>query len=222
MSVNADDDYCAMAKRAAASAQCDQNEPAVTISRADDATHGNFESLIQRIQSPALCAVAQLWREARGTRPMPSWVELPAIALKPYFPMLWGFQFDRKTGDITGRLSGDKFDKWVGPDFQGGRLQDLFSRHSCAEGHPTKLYSRTMYEEAKQVLTKTVTTPLVARCSGRLFTVEDFDVTGERLIFPMSEDGKTGDGIFGASDYWPPPLLGPVELVHENLEWYTI
>jgi hypothetical protein len=225
VSGNAENNDVAMAEkaeRAAAAAQCDRNEPAVAISRAGDAAHGTFESLIHRIQSPALRTVAQLWHEGRGTRRMPSWAELPAIALMPYFPMLWGFQFDRKTSDITGRLSGDRFDKWVGPDFQGGRLQDLSSRHGGEEGHQTRLYSRAMYEEAKQVFTKVVTTPLVARCSGRLFTVEDFDVTGERLIFPISEDGNTGDGIFGASDYWPPPLLGPVELVHENLEWYTI
>jgi hypothetical protein len=59
-----------------------------------------------------------------------------------------------------------------------------------------------------------VTTPLAFRSSGRLFTVRDYDVTGERIALPLAEDGKTGDGIFGASEYWPPPLLGLLELVH--------
>jgi hypothetical protein len=136
--------------------------------------------------------------------------------------MLWGFQFDPNTGDISGRLAGDKWDKWIGLDFQGGRLQDLLSRSSCEEGHPTKLYSGPMYQEAKQFLTRIATTPLAVRTSGRLFTVEDYVVRGERIGLPMSEDGETGDGIFGASEYWPPPLLGPFELIHENLEWYTI
>jgi hypothetical protein len=79
-----------------------------------------------------------------------------------------------------------------------------------------------MYGEAKQIMTWIALKSLAARSSGRLFIVKDFVVTGERIGLPMAEDGETGDGIFGASDYWPPPLLGPVELVHENLEWYTI
>jgi hypothetical protein len=220
-----DHNYVAKAEQvesAAPAAPCDQNEPAVAISRADDGTRGNFESLIHHIQSPALRAVAQLWHEARGTRRMPSWVELPVIALKPYFPMLWGIQYNPDTGDLTARLTGDRVDKWVGPDFEGARLQDLSSRFTDEEGHPTKLYSRRMYEEAKPILTRIAMTPLALRESGRLFTVKDFVVTGERICLPMSEDGRTGDGIFGASDYWPPPLLGPVHLVHENMEWYTI
>jgi hypothetical protein len=60
------------------------------------------------------------------------------------------------------------------------------------------------------------------RSSGRLFTVDGHIVTGERIAFPLAEDGQTGDGILGASDYTPPPLLGPFKFVLENVEWYAI
>ena len=188
----------------------------------NDPARGDFKSLILRIESPALRAVAQHWHEARGNKRMPSWTDLSTSTMSTYFKMLWGLQYDPETGDLTGRLLGDKIGKWVGPDFQGARLQDLFSRSTYQEPHPTRLYSRSMYEEASQILTRIVTTPLAARSSGRLFTVEDFVVTGERIGLPMAADGKTGDGILGASDYVAPPLLGPVKLVHENLEWYEI
>jgi hypothetical protein len=136
--------------------------------------------------------------------------------------MLWGIQYNPGTGNLTGKLSGDRIGKWVGPDFQGVRLQDLFSRATDEEDHPARLYSRSMYEEARQILTRIITTPLAARSSGRLFTVEDFVVRGERIGLPMSADGNTGDGILGASDDVAPPLVGPVRLVHENLEWFEI
>jgi hypothetical protein len=47
-------------------------------------------------------------------------------------------------------------------------------------------------------------------------------VTGERIALPLAEDGKTGDAVFGASDFVSPPLLKPAELVYENVEWYKI
>ena len=184
--------------------------------------NGDFECFLHRVASPALRAVAWHWHEARENNRMPSWADLSTSALSSHFKMLWGFQYDPETGDLTGRLSGDKFAKWVGSDFQGGRLQDLFSRTACEGAPPSRLYSRAMYQEAKQILTRIVTTPLAARSSGRLFRVGDFVVTGERIGLPMAADGKTGDGILGASDYFAPPLLGPVELIHENLEWFEI
>lgn len=169
---------------------------------------GNFETFLSRIQSPALRIVAQHWNEARGPKRMPSWADLSLSSLSPDGKRLWGFAYDPKTGDFTGRLAGDRLGKWIGEDFQGGRLADLH-----APGN---------YPEAHQILTRIVTTPLAARTSGRLFTVGDFVVTGERIGLPLAEDGGTGDGILGASDYFPPPLLGPMQLVHENMEWYEI
>jgi len=156
----------------------------------------------------ALRAVAQLWHEARGQRRMPSWADLPPHVLSPYFKQLWGYQYDSKTEEFTGRLAGNRLSKWVGPTFSGVRLQDFVP---CSS-----------YEASKQHLTKIVTTPLAGRSSGRLFTVSDFAVTGERIALPLATDGKTGEGVLGASDYAPPPMLGPVEYVHENVEWYAI
>jgi hypothetical protein len=175
---------------------------------ADDATRGNFESLIHRIQSPSLRAVAQHWHKARGARRMPSWADIAATDLSPHLNMLWGFKYDPKTKEFRAELAGNRLRKWIDQNFRGERIQDLTSASN--------------YEKVHRHLIRIVTTPLALRCSGRLFTVGDYEVTGERIALPLAEDGKTADGIFGASEYWPPPLLGPVELVHENLEWYEI
>lgn len=139
---------------------------------------------------------------------MPSWTDLQPSALSRHARLLWGLEYTPQTGGFTGRLAGNRLRKWLSDNFSGGRLEDL---HSLAN-----------YPEVKQLLTILVTTPLVARSSGRLFTVEDFVVTGERMALPIASDGKTCDGILGASDYAPPPLLGPVKLIHENVEWFEI
>jgi len=168
----------------------------------------NFETLLSRIRSPALLAVARLWNEARGARRMPRWSDLKSPALSPYSKMLWGYNYDSKTGDFTGSLLGRKLEKWVGEDFCHSPLSDL---HSIVN-----------FKESNAYLTKIVTAPLAGRSSGRLFMVDDLAVTGERIALPVAEDGKTGDAVFGASDFVSPPLLKPAELVYENVEWYKI
>jgi hypothetical protein len=174
----------------------------------NSAPAGQFETFIARIESPALRAVALHWQEARGTGQLPTWVGLGSPAAAPHAKLLWSLAYDPKKGIFTGGFAGDRWRKWIGENFHGRQLKDY---------HP-----RSTYLEAQQLLTKIVTTPLAFRSSGRLFTADNLDVTGERIVLPLATDGKTGDGILGASDYAPPPLLGRLEIVHENVEWYAI
>jgi hypothetical protein len=168
----------------------------------------NFDVLLCRIESRVLHAVARHWHEARGGRRMPSWADLKSQVLSPYLKMTWGFDFDIETGEITGRSTGSRFGKWMGENFTGGRLQDIYDPANYAECYP--------------FLSRVVMTPLAIRCSGCLFTVDNFTVIGERIVLPMAGDGNTGDGILGVSSYAPPPLLGSFRLIHENVEWYAI
>lgn len=171
-------------------------------------THGNFQDFLFHIQSPALRAVAQHWSLARGLMPMPSWADLLSSDLLPYSKLLWGFEYDLKTGEFNGHTAGDKLDKWMNAKFIGRRLQDLA---------PPPNFGQIEHRLARFVMA-----PAAGRSSGRLFAVGDFVVSGERIALPVAEDGKTGDGIFGASDYVAPPLQGPRQLFHENVEWYEI
>jgi len=174
----------------------------------DFPTNGTFEDFLSHIQSPSLRAIAQHWDMARGILRMPSWMDLQSAALSPYSKMLWSFACDQKTGEFNGRAAGDKLNNWLDAKSYSGGLQDLVPPPN--------------YGQIEQHLAKVILTPLAGRSSGRLFKLRDFVVTGERIALPMAEDGKTGDGILGASDYAPPPLLGPLQLIHENVEWYEI
>jgi hypothetical protein len=139
---------------------------------------------------------------------MPSWADLSSPYALPDAERTWAFGYNPKTGDVTGILAGRRFRRWVGENFYGGHLKDI---HTPAN-----------YEEARRLLTKIATAPLACRTSGRLFSVDSYTVTGERIALPVAEDGQTGDAILGASDYTPPPLLGSFEMLYENVEWYRI
>jgi len=169
---------------------------------------GNFEAFLSRIGSPALIAVAQRWHEARGNKRMPCWDDIPFSVLSPHGKLAWAYAFDPKSGAFTGRFTGSRWAKWAGLYFQSRRLEDI---HSPAN-----------YRNTHRLLTEVVTTPLASRSSGHLFKVDGYVVAGERIILPLAEDGQTADGVLGVSDYTPPPLMGTLELILENPEWYAI
>jgi hypothetical protein len=168
----------------------------------------DIQGFINNIKSPALRAVAEHWHQARGGRLMPKWTDLSSSVLASHFKLLWGFQYDPKTQQFTGGLTGEHVKQWVGAGFTGARLLDL--------------QPPAIAKEAQGLLTKIVTTPLAMRSSGRLFTVGNYTVTGERVALPLSAMGTVGDGILGASDYDSPVLSGPIELIYENLEWCAL
>lgn len=186
-------------------------QPSQTISvgwKGDAETYAGVDCLLSRIQSPTLAAVARQWNEARGKKSMPNWADLSDLGLSSAARQMWGFDYDPRTKDFVGRMAGSRLRRWIGEDFVGRRLADL---------HP-----QDVFQECRLILANVVTPPLLARTSGRLFTVDDITVTGERIMLPMADDGRTASGVLGASDYRPPALLGPVKLIHENVEWYPI
>jgi len=144
----------------------------------------------------------------RGTNKLPSWKDLSPPNPSPHFKKLWGFQYDDKDKEFRGWFAGDRLRKWVGPPFEGGRLRDL--------APPSN------YEQLLKYLTKVISVPQIQRTSGHLFATDGLFVSGERIALPMAQDGRIADGVFGASDYISPPLLGPAELIYENVEWYAI
>ena len=168
----------------------------------------DMQGFIDRIESPALRAVAEHWRHARGGRLMPRWSDLSSSVLAPHFKLLWGFQYNPGTKEFTGGLTGERIKDWVGTSFTGARLLDL--------------QPPAIFREAQQLMIKIVTRPSALRTSGRLFTVGSHTVTGERIALPLAANGITGDGIVGASDYDSPLLSGPIEMIYENMEWYPL
>jgi hypothetical protein len=167
-----------------------------------------IQDFMEGIESPALRAVAEHWFEARGTMVMPRWSDISTSVLAPHFKLLWGFQYNPRTKEFIGGLTGERLKEWLGAGFSGARMLDL--------------HSPTTFREAQQLLIRIVTTPLAVRSSGRLFTVGDRTVTGERIAFPLAADGRTGDAILGASVYDSPVLSGPVKMIYENLEWCAL
>ena len=95
-----------------------------------------------------------------------------------------------------------------GKSFRGTPLRDLHPPH--------------VFQQAQAYLTRAVSEPAVYRCSGKLFKVGDQIIEGERIVLPLASDGRHGDGVLGASDFKYPAAVGPVELLHDKMEWFSI
>lgn len=171
-------------------------------------THPGFTQFTQVIASPALLAIARHWNQARDDKLMPSWADLSSSALAPHFQLLWGFQYDPQSDEFTGRLAGAHVTEWLGANFWGARLQDI--------------HSPRVEKEARHFFHKIISGPAAGRCSGRLFVMGDHTALGERIALPLSSDGVHADAILGATEYEYVPVTGPVELIHENLEWFAL
>jgi hypothetical protein len=160
------------------------------------------------LNSPALRAVVKHWDQARGDRIMPTWADLSSSALSPHFQLLWGFHHDPQSNEYTGLIAGGHVSEWLGANFWGARLQDIHPPH--------------VVEEARRFFDKILTEPAAGWCSGRLFTMAGRAVTGERIALPIAADGIRAGGILGATDYEYLPVTGPVELIHENVDWFSL
>jgi hypothetical protein len=168
----------------------------------------SFESLIHATSSPVLREIALHWNAVRGQKTMPTWADLSSTVLAPHFKWLWGFHYDPGTGDFTGRLAGTNIKDWLGANFLGASLREI---------HPPKVF-----KESHQMLSHVVTTPAAGRFHGRLFTIGGKTIEGERICLPLAADGNVAGGVLGASYYDCPPLAGPLELIHENVQWFAI
>ena len=94
-----------------------------------------FERFIAGIKSPALRAIAKHWSEVRCDKSMPSWDDLSSSALAAHFKLLWGYQFDRRNGEFTGRACGHAY-QTVAWTKVLQRQTRRYSSASCFEGRP--------------------------------------------------------------------------------------
>lgn len=170
----------------------------------------NFLEFCQSIASPALRAVALHWHEARGNKTMPAWADLNPKAIAAYLPLVWAYKFDAEVGDFVGRLAGDRIARAYGKSFRGLTLGEI---HTSPDG----------YRTGRMLLGRVMDEPAVFFGHGRVFQVDGEFRSGERIMLPLSGDGATGDGVFGATETGALPALHqPVQGYNDIGDWFSL
>lgn len=167
----------------------------------------SFEAFERSIRSRALKRVANHWNAARGSNNLPGWNAIKPSAIVAQLPMIWMYNYDRRSDSFTGRLSGDHIDRIFGRNLKGVPMTELY---------PASEY-RQLFERTKRVVCE----PAFFRGDGMVFRHMDRYGQGERIMLPMASDGVTGDGVVGATEYTS--IAGEPAAAHAEVEsWFSL
>lgn len=147
----------------------------------------SFAEFEQSINSVNLKQVALVWCEARRGRRMPAWTDINPAKLKAQLPIVWSYAYDAERDDFVGRLAGVAISGMSSGRFKGLWLSEL---------RPPDMYPRSL-ARAQRIVKE----PALYRGEGLVYKTADNFGYGERISLPVSTDGVTADGIFGATEY---------------------
>jgi hypothetical protein len=162
------------------------------------------------ILSSDLKQVADHWREAKGTRAMPAWTDLRPSAIASQLPIVWSYKYDPETGEFTGRLAGERITRLFGKDFRGTPMAHI----QPASDFPW------VYALCKRIVNE----PAFYRGTGLMYRHLDRYGTGERIVLPLSSDGRVADGIVGVTEYRLDPRQADpaTPIPRETEQWFPL
>jgi hypothetical protein len=137
------------------------------------------------IVSLPLKIVAAHWLAARRGCEVPAWAALMPSAIKAELPIVWSYTYDSASDTFIGRLAGDRVAAIFGRNFHGLPMSEV---------QPKERYP-ILFAKCKKVLT----VPALYLGSGIIFNTGGKSVGGEQIIMPLSSDGHSCDGVFGAT-----------------------
>jgi hypothetical protein len=169
-----------------------------------------FPDFLSVLQAPALRDIAQHWNEIRGERRIPGWRDIEPLKIARHLPIVWSWRYDRDAERFTGRLIGQTVADLFGRSIRGVKMEDYFQG---------KLYD-AVYARCHRVVSE----PCFSRDHGNIFNYRDRFSLGERIILPLADDGKHGDGVFGATafDMAAHPGMNSVNYATEVLEYHPL
>jgi hypothetical protein len=170
----------------------------------------NVREFCEAIGSPALRTVALHWNDVRGAKKMPSWEDIRPKAIASCLPLVWAYRFDAEANEFIGRLAGDRIARAYGKSFRGLTLAQIHT-------------SPDRYQTGRALLQRVISEPAIFLGHGRIFQVKGEFHSGERLILPLSGDGISGDGVFGATEAGALPVPHePVQGFNDIGDWLSL
>lgn len=147
----------------------------------------SFSGFFDAIHSPALKNIVAHRHGARESRMMPAWADIKPAAIARQLGIVWVYKYDRAKDEFTGRLSGHDITQTLGKNIRG---------LSLAEVQPPEFLVWI-----RGICRRVVLEPALYQYEGRVYRHLDRIGLGERIMLPLADDGVTGDGILGATEY---------------------
>lgn len=144
-----------------------------------------IDSEIRQVKHKTLRGLIDYWLEKRGDRAMPSRADIDPVEIPWALSCIWLCDYRPAERRFRYRLAGEQINEFWGSAVGGRYLDELVPGPCLAE--------------VERCLSAVYEGPSVVHDFGRIYLEDEVFATGERIILPLSDDGKTVDGLLGAS-----------------------
>ncbi len=141
--------------------------------------------MITAIKSQRLRTLLDHYLMVRGDKRMPSRHDIDATHLGPVLPIIWVNEYESEAGTFRYRLAGEQVNEIFGTSVSGRLLSDFLAADR--------------FQVINEYFLKIIQDEVAWLASGPIYRCTDRIALGERLALPLSSDGKTADGIIGAT-----------------------
>lgn len=151
---------------------------------------GSFDTdKIRPELGPLTSALLEYWEDARGDRPMPARADIDPIDIPRLLPFILLLQVDGVTRRVKIRLMGTRVRDLYGEEYTGRYLDEIYfgrNREQVLASYDEALESRAPHH-----------------CWMQFTNRDGLEFDMERLILPLSTDGKTVDMFISLLDIHP-------------------
>ncbi len=139
----------------------------------------------EHVRNPALRHVISYWFDTCGGRPMPARRDISPIEIPSVLAQIWLCDYLPESGRVRYRLAGEEINDFWGFNLSGKYLDEIISNERLA----------SVTNRARIALEL----PAIVYDGACLFLTEEITRNGERIILPLSDDGRTVNALLGAT-----------------------
>lgn len=138
------------------------------------------------IRSSALRQLVAWWDQARGNRLMPAAGDVNPTEIPKVLTRIWLCDHLPESGRLRYRLAGDEINDFWGFNLAGHHLDDFVPSDRL--------------DSATEICSLAIELPAIVHVASCLSLTEEIRRNGERIVLPLSDDGRRVNALLGATD----------------------
>ncbi len=139
------------------------------------------------VREPVLRQLVEYWLAKREGRLMPSLADIDPVEIPWALSRVWILDYLPDVRRFRYRLAGEEINAVTGQNLRGLYLDETLPVNRC----------QTILGKFEEV----VDNRSVVHDSGRVYLRDERLATGERIVFPLSDDGETVAAVLGGTVY---------------------
>jgi len=137
------------------------------------------------VKNPALRQVISYWFSTRSGRPMPARRDISPIEIRSALAQIWLCDYLSESGRCRYRLAGEEINDFWGFNLRGRYMDDVVPDERLTS--------------VRNKVRMAIDLPAIVYDRACLSLTEEITRKGEQIILPLSDDGRTVNGLLGAT-----------------------